>query len=99
MPDEKAPSSGAFLPSSLMHHLSGEPMYDLSGVDTPPPDLSQLFGNGTLGRPASNPEAGGRPARATLATTLTLALIDGIRRSASQVSDLIDFDGVTRSCR
>jgi hypothetical protein len=34
MPDEKAPSSGAFLPSSLMHHLSGEPMYDLSGVDT-----------------------------------------------------------------
>jgi hypothetical protein len=24
---------GAFLPSSLMHHLSGEPMHDLSGVD------------------------------------------------------------------
>src|SRR5450759_1384328 len=36
MPDEKAPSSGAFLPSSLMHHLSGEPMYDLSGVDNRP---------------------------------------------------------------
>jgi hypothetical protein len=34
MPDEKAPSLGAFLPSSLMHHLSGEPMHDLSGVDT-----------------------------------------------------------------
>jgi hypothetical protein len=33
MPDEKAPSLGAFLPSSLMHHLSGEPMHDLSGVD------------------------------------------------------------------
>jgi hypothetical protein len=35
MPDEKAPSLGAFLPSSLMHHLSGEPMHDLSGVDNP----------------------------------------------------------------
>jgi hypothetical protein len=35
MPDEKAPSLGAFLPSSLMHHLSGEPMHDLSGVDSP----------------------------------------------------------------
>jgi hypothetical protein len=34
MPDEKAPSLGAFLPASLMHHLSGEPMHDLSGVDT-----------------------------------------------------------------
>jgi len=34
MPDEKAPSSGAFLPASLMHFLSGEPMHDLSGVDT-----------------------------------------------------------------
>jgi hypothetical protein len=34
MPDEKAPSLGAFLPSSLMHHLSGEPMHDLSGVDS-----------------------------------------------------------------
>ena len=31
---EKAPSSGAFLPLSLMHFLSGEPMHDLSGVDT-----------------------------------------------------------------
>jgi hypothetical protein len=34
MPYEKAPSSGAFLPLSLMHILSGEPMHDLSGVDT-----------------------------------------------------------------
>ena len=33
MPYEKAPSSGAFLPLSLMHILSGEPMHDLSGVD------------------------------------------------------------------
>jgi hypothetical protein len=41
MPDEKAPSLGAFLPSSLMHHLSGEPMYDLSGVDTPSSELRQ----------------------------------------------------------
>ena len=34
MPYEKAPSSGAFLPLSLMYFLSGEPMHDLSGVDT-----------------------------------------------------------------
>ena len=33
MPDEKAPSSGAFLPLSLMYFLSGEPMHYLSGVD------------------------------------------------------------------
>src|SRR5665647_1500158 len=31
---EKAPSSGAFLPVSLMYFLSGEPMHDLSGVDS-----------------------------------------------------------------
>ena len=34
MPDEKAPSSGAFLPLSLMYFLSGEPMHYLSGVDS-----------------------------------------------------------------
>src|SRR5665811_547945 len=34
MPYEKAPSSGAFLPASLMYFLSGEPMHYLSGVDT-----------------------------------------------------------------
>ena len=34
MPDEKAPSSGAFLPASLMYLLSGEPMHYLSGVDS-----------------------------------------------------------------
>ena len=34
MPYEKAPSSGAFLVLSLMHILSGEPMHDLSGVDS-----------------------------------------------------------------
>ena len=34
MPYAKAPSSGAFLPLSLMHFLSGEPMHYLSGVDT-----------------------------------------------------------------
>jgi hypothetical protein len=34
MPDEKAPSSGAFLPASLMYFCSGEPMHFLSGVDT-----------------------------------------------------------------
>ena len=38
MPYEKAPSSGAFLPLSLMYFLSGEPMHDLSGVDTAPID-------------------------------------------------------------
>jgi hypothetical protein len=27
MPDEKTPSSGAFLPSSLMYFLSGKPMH------------------------------------------------------------------------
>lgn len=36
MPYEKAPSSGAFLPLSLMHILSGAPMHDLSGVDSVP---------------------------------------------------------------
>ena len=33
MPKQKAPSSGAFLPLSLMYFLSGAPMHDLSGVD------------------------------------------------------------------
>ena len=34
MPDEKAPSSGAFLPASLMYFCSGKPMQFYSGVDT-----------------------------------------------------------------
>jgi hypothetical protein len=34
MPDEKAPSSGAFLRASLMHFCSGKPMHFCSGVDT-----------------------------------------------------------------
>ena len=34
MPDEKAPSSGAFLPASLMYFCSGQPMHFCSGVDT-----------------------------------------------------------------
>jgi hypothetical protein len=34
MPEEKAPSSGAFLPASLMHFCSGQPMHFCSGVDT-----------------------------------------------------------------
>ena len=34
MPDEKAPSSEAFLPASLMYFCSGEPMHFLSGVDS-----------------------------------------------------------------
>ena len=33
MPYEKAPSSGAFLPLSLLHFLSGEPMHFYPGVD------------------------------------------------------------------
>ena len=33
MPDEKAPSSGAFLTASLMYFCSGEPMHFCSGVD------------------------------------------------------------------
>ena len=35
MPDEKTPSSGAFLPASLMYFCSGQPMHYCSGVDTP----------------------------------------------------------------
>src|SRR5450759_605232 len=34
MPKQKAPSSGAFLPATLMYFCSGEPMHFLSGVDT-----------------------------------------------------------------
>jgi hypothetical protein len=34
MPDEKAPSSGAFLPASLMYFCSGQPMHFCCGVDT-----------------------------------------------------------------
>ena len=34
MPNEKAPSSGAFLPASLMYFCSGQPMHFCSGVDT-----------------------------------------------------------------
>ena len=33
MPDEKAPSSGAFLTVSLMYFCSGKPMHLSSGVD------------------------------------------------------------------
>ena len=33
MPDEKAPSSGAFLLGSLMYFCSGQPMHYCSGVD------------------------------------------------------------------
>jgi len=39
MPDEKAPSSGAFLPASLMYFCSGVPMHFLSGVDICPKGL------------------------------------------------------------
>src|SRR5271167_879230 len=34
MPDEKAPSSGAFLSASLMYFCSGQPMHYCSGVDS-----------------------------------------------------------------
>ena len=34
MPDEKAPSSGAFLLASLMYFCSGQPMHYCSGVDS-----------------------------------------------------------------
>jgi hypothetical protein len=33
MPDEKAPSSGTFLPASLMYFCSGQPMHFCCGVD------------------------------------------------------------------
>jgi len=33
MPDEKAPSSVAFLLASLMYFCSGQPMHYCSGVD------------------------------------------------------------------
>ena len=50
MPNEKAPSSGTFLPSSLMHLLSGEPMHDLSGVDKSErnPDLTRAESSAAL---------------------------------------------------
>jgi hypothetical protein len=34
MPQEKAPSSGALLPASLMYFCSGQLMHFCSGVDT-----------------------------------------------------------------
>jgi len=34
MPEEKASSSGAFLPASLMYFCSGQPMHFCCGVDT-----------------------------------------------------------------
>jgi hypothetical protein len=37
MHDEKAPSSGPFLPPSLMYFCSGKPMHLYSGVDTVEP--------------------------------------------------------------
>ena len=39
MPDEKAPSSGAFLLASLMYFCSGQPMHYCSGVDKDHPLL------------------------------------------------------------
>jgi len=44
MPYEKLPSSGAFLPLSLMYFLSGEPMHDLSGVDRQQAKAQDLHG-------------------------------------------------------
>jgi len=43
MPYEKAPSSGAFLPASLMYFLSGEPMHYLSGVDSWHPKYKAVY--------------------------------------------------------
>src|ERR1039457_2357397 len=51
MPYEKPPSSGAFLPLSLMYFLSGEPMHDLSGVDTMLDSTTKT----TTAKPASSP--------------------------------------------
>ena len=34
MPEEKAPSSGAFLPTALMYFCSGQPTHFCSGVDS-----------------------------------------------------------------
>ena len=42
MPYEKAPSSGAFLPLSLMYFLSGEPMHCYSGVDRVTRELGRV---------------------------------------------------------
>src|SRR6266436_4308199 len=38
MPEDKAPSSGAFVPASPMYFCSGKPMHFRSGVDTPDPN-------------------------------------------------------------
>ena len=51
MPYEKAPSSGAFLPLSLMYFLSGKPMHFCSGVDssTPPGQpFASLYGSSSV---------------------------------------------------
>lgn len=42
MSDEKAPSSGAFLPAPLMYFCSGQPMHFCPGVDS-----ERLFDNET----------------------------------------------------
>jgi hypothetical protein len=42
MPDEKAPSSGAFLLGSLMYFCSGQPMHYCSGVDSAAYDQKKI---------------------------------------------------------
>jgi hypothetical protein len=46
MPDEKATSSGAFLPASLMYFCSGKPMYFCSGVDIHPTKRADVSRHG-----------------------------------------------------
>ena len=59
MPDEKAPSSGAFLPLSLMYFLSGKPMHFCSGVDTFAMILSQPLNIGNIQIVLSDPTSVG----------------------------------------
>ncbi len=47
MPDEKAPSSGAFLPASLMYFYSGQPMHHCSGVDSVFEEIPKRRGTST----------------------------------------------------
>jgi len=50
MPDEKAPSSGAFLPTSLMYFCSGEPMHFAPALTALCIDDLEMHDGTSLGR-------------------------------------------------
>src|SRR5664280_265749 len=72
MPDEKAPSSGAFLPASLMYFCSGEPMHFLSGVDMHSGHCSALALNASVANDPKRTNGGSDvPVGTILSATLT----------------------------